>query len=71
MMQASVASIFRLKKILLRAKRASPPQELSKFGAKRQFFASLYEKYKLKLKLDETVFGIDWIREGFKTNLIE
>ena len=43
MRHASEASIFKQKQIILRAKRASPPQELSKFGAKRQFFASIYE----------------------------
>ena len=34
-----------------RAKRASPPQELAKFGAQRQFFASGYKKIFGKKKL--------------------
>ena len=41
MRQVSEASIFKQKQTILRAKRASPPQELSKFGANRQFLVSI------------------------------
>ena len=37
-------ALFRGKQILLQAERASPQQELSKFGAERQFFASSVKK---------------------------
>ena len=47
MKHASKASIFKQKQIILRAKQASTPQELSKFGAKRQFFASEFEIWKI------------------------
>ena len=60
MRHASEASIFKQKQIILRAKRASPPQELSKFGAKRQFFASIYEyqQYPISFKENYAYFTL-------------
>ena len=57
---ASKASIFKQKQIILRAKRASTPQELSKFGAKRQFFASAFEKSIMAAKT-AIRSGLSWL----------
>ena len=37
-------ALFKGNQTILRAEGASPPQELSKFGAECQFFASMNEK---------------------------
>ena len=64
MRQAREASIFLRKQTILRAKRASPPQELSKLGAERQFFAS-----PLEMRLVSKFFSLERLIVGGPSDL--
>ena len=55
-------ALFKGNQTILRAEGASPPQELSKFGAECQFFASMNEKAMCSWIPNWKNVNIDYIR---------